>query len=159
MSGTLARLGGTDVAVRWDRVNGRGDWAMQGADLATDQPLVTAVLISLFTDRVASPDFVNTDGTADRRGWWGDAFNPRPIGSRLWQFERAKKVGPFAMLLEVRDAIRDALNWVVEDGIASGVDVSNRWTTPSVMAVQVTIRKPAAPSTSLAFQWVWKGVA
>ncbi|WP_234448239.1 phage GP46 family protein [Komagataeibacter oboediens] len=73
------------------------------SDLALDNPLKSAVMVSLFTDRVApqqptsddtavgiqSPTGPTGAATADWRGWWGDAFADRPIGSRLWQLRHA----------------------------------------------------------------------
>ncbi len=81
----------TDFALIWDPVNFRADMAVVNGDLAVDEGLRTAVIISLLTDRLADADAVIPDGTRDRRGWWGDLVldvpdaPPAPdlIGSQL----------------------------------------------------------------------------
>ncbi|STH73574.1 phage protein GP46 [Escherichia coli] len=70
----------TDLAIIW--TNGRGDIAQDGIDMLTDDSLTTDVTISLFTDRRALDSDTLPDGSDDRRGWWGDSYRDRPIGSR-----------------------------------------------------------------------------
>ena len=105
-----------DVYVLWDNENAYGDWSLAEGDLQTGQDLETACLVSLFTDKLATPDFVPTDGTCDRRGWWADPYHDAPLGSNLWQLERAKKTRD-TLALARRYAI-DALQWLVDDGVA-----------------------------------------
>jgi phage gp46-like protein len=75
----------------------------------------------MFTGRLAAPSFVPPDG--DRRGWWRDSYSDRPIGSRLWMLDRARKDGQAPSLLQARDHCGEALRWPVEDGIAANVEV------------------------------------
>ena len=61
--------------------------------MTPEEPLVRAVLISLFTWRRANADD-DLPGN-DRMGWWGDSHPPVDndrIGSRLWLLSRAKIV-------------------------------------------------------------------
>ena len=59
-----------DVAIFWSSETGRGDWRLLHAgDLLTAPPMVTAVYVSLFTDRRAGPDDKLLPGETDRRGW------------------------------------------------------------------------------------------
>lgn len=46
------------------------EWREGNGDLVNGDDLQTAMIISLFTDRVARDDD-DIDGE-DRRGWWGD---------------------------------------------------------------------------------------
>ena len=46
--------------------------SLAGADFAGDDTLVTAVILSLCTDRLAQPHEVAPG--EDRRGWWADAY-------------------------------------------------------------------------------------
>ena len=97
-----------------------GQTVKLGLDSA--EPLVRAVIISLFTWRRANPD---DDLPSDlRMGWWGDTFptfsNDR-IGSRLWLLSRAKIVDE--TVARAKEYAEEALAWLVEDGIASRVDV------------------------------------
>ena len=64
-----ANLAG-DIYILWDNSNAQGDWTLATGDVQTGQDLETACLVSLFTDKLATPDFVPTDGSSDRRGWW-----------------------------------------------------------------------------------------
>ena len=76
----------TDIAIVW--VNGRGNIQQAGIDMLTDDSLTTEVIISLFTDRRALDSDDLPGGDSDRRGWWGDSYRDRPIGSRLWLLSR-----------------------------------------------------------------------
>ena len=119
----------TDVALIWDQAIARGDIAVSGGDLARDDGLRTAVLISLFTDALARPDDEIPDGTDDRRGWWGNlplAGEPAdPIGSRLWLLARAKRTEETRR--RAQTYAQDALAWMVADGVAAAVTVTAEW--------------------------------
>ena len=54
--------------------------------------LVSAIWMSLGTDRRAQQDDVIPNGSQDKRGWWGDTYRPRKIGSRLWLLYREKQL-------------------------------------------------------------------
>ena len=87
----------------WSTEEGRGDWALAGADeagniggLQATAALETAVVLALFTDR-RCPDAhpLRHLADADPRGWWGNAVDIRDdlgeaeLGSLLWLLERA----------------------------------------------------------------------
>ena len=55
-----AALTAGDVYLLWDNANAGGDWSLADGDLQTGQDLETACLVSLFTDKLATPDFVPT---------------------------------------------------------------------------------------------------
>lgn len=90
--------------------------------LDSDEPLVRAVVISLFTWRRANPD---DDLPGDlRQGWWGDSFPVVPndkIGSRLWLLSRAKLTSE--TVVRAREYAEESLAWLVKDGIAARVVV------------------------------------
>jgi phage gp46-like protein len=108
-----------DIQVLWDNTNALGDWGLAQGDLQTGQDLETACLVSLFTDALATPDFIPTDGTGDRRGWWADTYEVTPPGSNLWQLDRAKKTRD--TLGAARGYTLDALQWLIDDGVAKAV--------------------------------------
>lgn len=169
-----------DIATIWDAANSRGDWAVPapaaflldgagrpvvGADgfaiaaaptpaggLATGADIVTAVLISLFTDAAAGPDDAIPDGTDDPRGWWGDAT----IGSKLWLLARAKRT-PQNLQLAIA-YIRQALAWLTADGVASAIDVAAEWQAGGRLAGQVIVSHGAG-RTSVPFDYAWKDLA
>ena len=78
----------TDITTIWVVESGTGDWSISGGALASGDDLASAVLISLFTDGLAGDDDIPPDGSGDRRGWWGDAGEDIPIGSKLWLLDR-----------------------------------------------------------------------
>lgn len=123
----------SDISTLWNTT--RGDWTLAGADLASGNDVITGVLISLFTDRVAGVDDVIPDGTADPRGWWGDD-ETHPVGSRLWLIDRAKKTQ--ATLGLAQSYIQEALQWLIDDGVCSRVDVYVEWSANHTLGAQVT---------------------
>lgn len=123
-----------DISTIWNTT--RGDWQVAGADLLSQNDVVTALLISLFTDAAALPDDVIPDGSNDPRGWWGDP----DIGSRLWLLERAKRTA--ATLARAQDYITEASQWMLDDGVASRIDVSVEWTAKTTLAAQIVVYHP-----------------
>ena len=98
--------------------------------LALEGGLATAVTLSLFTDRRAGPDDTLPARQTDRRGWVGDEFMPQadgadPWGSALWLIYTGKATGDVLEL--ARFAAREALAWLLRDGIAGRVDVAAQW--------------------------------
>ena len=114
-----------DLALSWDSAACSADLAVVANDLQGDAGLETAVMLSLFLDRRAEDGDVLPDGASDRRGWWADELAPvdgDKIGSRLWLLARAKPVRETALRAE--EYAREALAWLVEDRVASRVEVS-----------------------------------
>ncbi len=101
----------------------------QGTDLATDDGLTTAMILSVFTDRRAHTDDRLPGGASDdRRGSWHD--NVLPVagdqeGSRLWLLAREKRTTD--VLDRARAYVEEALVWLIEDGIADRVVASADW--------------------------------
>lgn len=90
--------------------------------LNSTEPLVRAVMISLFTWRRANAD--DELPGEERMGWWGDSFPPvdnDQIGSRLWLLSRAKLIPETPR--RAKTYAEEALKWMVDDGIAARVVV------------------------------------
>jgi phage gp46-like protein len=154
-----AHLAG-DIYILWDNNNAQGDWALAVGDLQTGQDLETACLVSLFTDKLATPDFTPTDGTSDRRGWWADPYNDQPLGSNLWQLERAKKTRDTLGL--ARRYAAEALQWLVDDGVAKSVAVNTAWLGAGVstlLGIAIAITRPDGSATRFVYGWAWDGLA
>ncbi|MBP0492156.1 phage GP46 family protein [Pararoseomonas indoligenes] len=146
-----------DVAITFDSETGRGDWQITGmGNLLLAPPMVTAVYVSLFTDRRAGPDDVLEPGETDRRGWWGEGLDNKPIGSRLWLLRRAKHLPE--TLKRARDYIREALAWMIEDELAAKVDVVAEWQTRSRIAAVITIHRVNGTQETVTASWAWQGV-
>lgn len=104
------------------------------------QPLVRAVIVSLFTWRRANPD---DDLPADlRMGWWGDTFPTIPndrIGSRLWLLSRSTLTPE--TVAKAKEYAQEALQWLIDDGVAARVDVQTERQGLSTLAIGVRIYK------------------
>jgi phage gp46-like protein len=150
-----------DVLLQWDNLNTIGDWVLADGDLQIGQDLETACLVSLFTDKLATPDFTPTDGTSDRRGWWADPYNDRPLGSNLWQLERAHKTRNTLGLAQRYAS--EAMQWLVADGVAKAVAVDTQWLTPSgagtFLAIRIVITQPDGSMTRFTYGWAWDNLA
>ncbi|GBR06435.1 phage GP46 family protein [Asaia siamensis] len=164
-----------DIGINWDVRAACGEWSIASGDLALDNPLHSAIIISLFTDRVLpkQPDSLDAaigivamkgaagSVEADLGGWWGDALEEEPIGSRLRQLRHAIKVGDTAIPAEAQAMCREALQWLIADGIAENVAVSARWSAVNASALEfeVTVRRPSISSSeTFLFSWAWKGL-
>jgi phage gp46-like protein len=147
----------SDISTAWDYVNNRGDWQVQAGALASGNDLVTAVLISLFTDRRAAPSDTIPDGTNNPRGWWADNGadgNTDLWGSRLWLLDRSK--APTQQVLNAAvNYCNEALAWMITDGVAASIDVQASWQQVNFLAIQVNIYKTNGTNQSLKFQLLW----
>jgi len=145
----------SDIQTIWVTPQGRGDWSFSGTQLQSGSDLLTSVLISLFSDRVANADDAILDGSGDPRGWWGDD-GQYPVGSRLWLLERAKQNQD--TLGRARDYIAEALQWMIDDGVVLSFDILVEWTRASVLGMQIIARRQDGTSEALNFAWAWKGI-
>lgn len=125
-----------------------------GSPLAAADPLIRAVIISLFTWRRANPDDA-VDGS--RQGWWGDAtasLTGDRIGSRLWLLSREKLLPE--TFNRAREYAREALQWLVDDQVAAAVDVAAERYGRAGLALVVTITRADRRGTELRFADVWQ---
>ncbi|TCK39641.1 phage gp46-like protein [Paraburkholderia sp. BL8N3] len=147
----------TDIQIFWDAANNRGDWKTMGPVLSTGGDLETAILVSLFTDRMAAPDDEIPDGSGDPRGWWGDAGNAHQTGSRLWLLQRAKQTTE--TLQRAYDYIAEALQWLIDDGIVARLDITVEWTRESFLGANVVAHQQDGTKVSTAYSWAWNGIS
>jgi phage gp46-like protein len=129
-----------DIRSQWRAFE--ADWVLDGAGaLAEDGGIETAVLISLFTDAQASlAELASGTNADDRRGWWADAFAAPEgdrIGSKLWLLARAKQTPD--TLERARIYAREALQWLIDDGIARDVEIEATAPRAGLLALTVTI--------------------
>jgi len=141
-----------DTATLWNSATNRGDWLLVGPVLATGNDLETAILLSLFTDRMAAADDAIPDGSGNPRGWWGDPN----FGSRLWLLQRAKQTQE--TLQRAYDYIVEALQWLIDDGVVGSFDVHVEWTQAGMLGAQVVAYKPNGVSSTTAYTWAWNGL-
>lgn len=117
-------------------------------------PMIRAVIISLFSWRRANPD--DELPTEDRFGWWGDTFateqNDR-IGSRLWLLSRAKLTND--TLTKAEGYVREALQWLIDDNVAARIDVEVEREGIDRMEIGVTIYRTTGQPVELRFSDFW----
>lgn len=150
----------SDILLQWDSTSGYGDWSLVGGDIEPSSvglnDLETAVLISIFTDRVADAGFVVSDGSNDRRKWWAEDYLGSAFGSRLWELFRAKITNQTTTLLMAQNFVSDSLQWLITDGIAASVDVNTFWNGRGSLGIIVTITEPTTPTaTTFNYSVVW----
>ena len=125
---------------------------MNSSLLAVAQPLVRAVVVSLFSWGRAQPDDA-VEGV--RWGWWGDGLDGQTndrIGSRLWLLSREKLSA--STLTRAREYAEQSLQWLLEDGVASKVTVTTERRGLDGLAMRVVIERADGP-LNLRFDNVW----
>ena len=154
-----------DIALVWNPATFQADWEIDpsAGDLLADDGLKSAVIISLFTDRLAAPDDVLPDGGTDRRGWWGDlpadgsalTEGSDLIGSKLWLLARAKATPETALLAQ--SYCLEALDWMLTDGVAATVTVDAQWIAATILGLVIQISRYTAAGTlqSRQFEMQW----
>lgn len=141
-----------DIGLFYQTNTRRIDAVLEGGLLLTDESLLTATVISLFTDRRAGPDD-ELPATEDwRRGWWGDALADTPgdrIGSHLWLLFRCKQTEETRQRAE--EYAKAALAWMLEDGVAKAVNVEAEWLEPAtgILGLGIAIHKPGGSNSGV----------
>ena len=142
----------TDITTFYDPEAIHCDWKEGIGDLVNGDDLQTAVIISLFTDRLANADDAHE---GDRRGWWGDIDSDYRIGARFWLLSR-EKLTP-AVALKAEDYAKEALFWLVEDGVVKSIHINARIRAPERLYLSVEYTRPGINSKEmLQFYWVWE---
>lgn len=151
-----------DIAIRWDNELFEGDIEAVLGELTREEGLITAVYMSLFTNRRASIDDDLPDpSSGDRQGWWGDQLATEPgdqIGSLLWLLARSKTTKD--TLIRAESYIKDALSWMVDDGIAARVVATveriDRADRSAILAARIEIHQSSGSVIALRFDDLWK---
>jgi phage gp46-like protein len=126
--------------------------------LETDESLRTRVLLSLLTWARADPDDPVPDN-GELKGWWGDSYPDvagRKYGSKLWIVQPMPASQETLQL--ARKYAEEALQWMVEDGIADSVtvdelEIQERPGGAMVLAGRIGIQRPG--DVALAFVELW----
>ena len=137
-------------------LNGWGaDATVEGHDLVFEDGMATAVILSLFLDARARADDALPDGGTDRRGFWADTVPPAAerdrTGSRLWLLSREKTLPE--VLRRAHDYAAEALRWLVDDDVASRVDVSAAMPRLGLLSLAVNITLVSGESSTYAFSY------
>ncbi len=85
---------------------------------SVDETLVSAILISLFTDKRVTEDETDED---DKRGYWGD----ENLGSKLWLLDRENISN--STRIKAKEYTEEALLWLTEDGEVSSLNIETSY--------------------------------
>ncbi|MDH0640612.1 phage GP46 family protein [Pseudomonas sp. GD03860] len=138
-----------------------GALVLSGFDLARDDGLETSVIISLFTDRRASSEQIPAElPQDDLRGYWGDVSNASPsdqTGSFLWLLAREKQLPQ--VLSRAQQYCREALAWLIEDLVATRIEVSAEFIAQGWMLILIDIYRPTGSPVRYRFNYEWAAQA
>lgn len=128
---------------------------LDSTDISNQESLTRAVIISLFTWRRANPDDI-VEG--QKMGYWGDVAEPPAandkIGSRLWLLAREKIVN--STFNRAREYAKEALQWLIDDAVASRVDVVAERYGVDGLALICTIYRTDGKAVTLRFDNAWE---
>lgn len=145
-----------DTTLTWNNAVGYADWVLSGSVLETGNDLASAIIISIFSDRMAQPGDIIPDGSNDPRGWWADG--DVLIGSRMWLLKRAKQT--LKTLQDAYDYLAEALQWLIDDAVVARFDIQTQWVRTGVLGASITAWSPTG--TQLAsglYTWAWNGIS
>lgn len=125
---------------------------------ANKNPLVRAVILSLFTWRRAEPSDVQPGES--RLGWCGDtlaAVVGDKFGSRLWLLGRENVTT--RTIQRAKEYSEEALKWFVEDGVCASVEVTAEKFSRNGIAVGVVLyREDRSVLLDLRFADIWSAI-
>jgi phage gp46-like protein len=144
----------------------RSDWQLRDdGTLDERQALATAVIVALGTDGLADREDILPDpDSTDRAGWWGDTdaeeiWGGWPIGSRLWLLKRSKIEPPGsrngATTTRIDGFIREAIQPLIDQRIASRMDVDVARVGPERIDARVIIYRGPTLQVELRYQVLW----
>lgn len=123
------------------------DLSVRKGDLIGDNSLGTEIMVSLFTDVRAEKDELPPE-YRDLRGWWADALlsmqgDDLGTGSKLWLLRRQKQLE--SVLVQAEAYARSALQWLINEGLASAVSVAAENPVQGMLVLKVSVTR-SSPS-------------
>jgi len=148
-----------DMRFTLDPYDGFGDISLADRDVERDAGLETATLITIGSNQRADDEDPLPDNSDDRGGWWGDTIPVVPddaVGCKLWLLRRAKTEPE--VLSSAREYLRDGFQWMIDDGLASSVDITVvRARTPEpTLLMTIGIERPEADPLYYRFFYNWE---
>jgi len=148
-----------DVSFIFDRQKGYSDIKLVDGDVLLADELQTSVEMSMFTRaralRNPEPRVVKTIDAL--QGWWADALDDEQLGSLYWLYLRSKQTQE--VLNGVSEAFEQSLQWLIDDGVASSVSVTNQWRGDNkTMDVLVQIVRPDESSANYTWNFAWESL-
>ena len=127
------------------------------SDFVADD-LPRAVVNSLFSWARARDD--DELPGVSRFGWWGDSFAADEgdrFGSRLWLLSREKMTSDVPE--RAREYCEEALQWLIDDGVASGVSVTAERGQNDRLDLTVVSVRPGEQDLTARFFDVWSALS
>jgi phage gp46-like protein len=137
-----------DGDIQLQMISGLGSISVDAHDLSRDAGLETAILISLFSDRLVTSE----ENPKETRGWWADS-DANKIGSKLWLIERAKITDE--VILRANSYTKECLKWLIDDGIALKVESIVQKGTGDVLVFTITVYRPLGKGGASAFHFFY----
>ncbi len=132
----------SDIALLPAPIGAYADVTYMERDAIRDDGLDTAVYLSLFTDA--------RNAESGEGGYWGDAVDDQPSGSLLWTV--ARTVMADALPLRVKEICADALQWLLDYGIADAVTVDVAVTGRFSLSIAVEIAQ-SGDARQYSYNW------
>jgi phage gp46-like protein len=142
-------MGNVDLSLIKDE-EGIYDLQIEGGDFKTNDSFETAIQMSIFAEERADSSEVPIAEL--RRGWWGNTANrviDYQIGSKLWQLEQARRT-PTTLNLAI-DYARNALQWLIDDGHATNVEVAGEFSDDGIRLF-IEVSRPQNKVTNVSFE-------
>ncbi len=108
----------------------------------------TALLYSLLGEKRADDSEISSPEL--QRGWIGNENRDFENGSKLWLYSQASLTR--TILNNVSDAAFDALQWLVEDGLAVSIDNVSAIADGNSIFLQLTIKRAESITVSRTFE-------
>ena len=129
------------IGLTYDNARGHADVVFVDGQLVDDPGLITACLISLYTDKrdPSAPE-------GEREGWWGTQLDELggEWGSLLWTLRRALPTEDTRQKAE--GYATASLEWLKTDGYVETITAKAVWTKPNPgaadLAIEVYIKRP-----------------
>ncbi len=116
--------------------------------------LARAVVNSLFCWARAKDD--DDLPGASKFGWWADTFkdeDDESFGSRLWLLQRSVLTNEVLAL--AKDYAEEALQWLIDDGVATSIEVTAERSEQDRLDMTIEVIQPAEKTLTARFADVW----
>lgn len=110
------------------------DLTITNNDIEIDSSFRTTIIVSLFTNRRIT-ERENNDNYTDLQGYWGN----NDFGSKLWTLKRSKTTE--ATRLKAVAYAKQALQWMIDDGLCSKIDVRGYYVGIDRLNLEIDITK------------------
>lgn len=140
------------IRLRYDNQAGECDLVLDDGRLEEGREIETAILVSIFTDRRVLEGEVPPG--ASRGGWWGERFPAEAgdvEGSRLWTLPVRGRTNALTAR-EAEGHAREALAWLVADGVCDSVAVTAAAAAPGVIALSIRATRAGDELAALALE-------